>query len=283
MKSEHKRPVSLEDLMRLKRAERPSAEFWPEFEKELRAKQLAALVVHEPWWRTFPLRAWSGLARYHLPLGASAVLALTFLSVKEYRSGQLEPGSIPNAGAAEIKEVALAAGPMATDPRDFSPQTESSVVRASENERVEYTTDARAMVPEPRSGNVSAMSALVGESAPAENPARDSALARSMNENFPAFNAADAPLNRALLSAPHGFESRAMPARAVDPLAQVTPPTQVRRDRFRGTALPASAAAPAGVNRSSDRLVSRLSDDRLYDSMSRYAFGGEKVSLMLKF
>jgi len=36
--------VTLEDLLCLKRAERPPPEFWSEFERELRQKQLAALV-----------------------------------------------------------------------------------------------------------------------------------------------------------------------------------------------------------------------------------------------
>ena len=45
MKSDHQKPVSLEDLLRLKRAERPAPEFWVQFERELRAKQLAALVT----------------------------------------------------------------------------------------------------------------------------------------------------------------------------------------------------------------------------------------------
>ena len=42
MNQENKRPVTLEDLLRLKRAERPAAEFWVRFDRELRAKQEAA-------------------------------------------------------------------------------------------------------------------------------------------------------------------------------------------------------------------------------------------------
>jgi hypothetical protein len=42
--SESKRPIQIEDILRLKRAERPPAEFWGEFDRQLRAKQLAALV-----------------------------------------------------------------------------------------------------------------------------------------------------------------------------------------------------------------------------------------------
>ena len=68
--------MTLEDILRLKRAERPSAEFWSQFDRELRVKQLAALVEKRPWWRTISLgRILGGVRRFHLPLGATAVLA----------------------------------------------------------------------------------------------------------------------------------------------------------------------------------------------------------------
>ena len=44
MKHDGKRSVSLEDLLRLKRAERPPESYWADFDRQLRAKQLAALV-----------------------------------------------------------------------------------------------------------------------------------------------------------------------------------------------------------------------------------------------
>ena len=106
MKPAPQKSVSLEDLLRLKRAERPSAEFWPQFERELRAKQLAALVVRRPWWRTLPARAMVGLSRYHLPLGATAVLALTFLSVREYRTAAPERTVSPLVGEAPVAVAA---------------------------------------------------------------------------------------------------------------------------------------------------------------------------------
>lgn len=47
----HSPKPSLEEVIRIKRAERPPAEFWQRFEQELRAKQLAAIVAPRPWWR----------------------------------------------------------------------------------------------------------------------------------------------------------------------------------------------------------------------------------------
>ena len=79
--------VSLEQLLRLKRAERPAPEFWHQFERELRVKQLAAIVEPRPWWAPF-IRISTKVARYQLPVGATAILALTFLTVQEYQQPQ---------------------------------------------------------------------------------------------------------------------------------------------------------------------------------------------------
>ena len=64
--------VTLEDLLRFKRAERPAPEFWAGFETQLKQRQLAA-AIHEqhPWWR-------AALPRFAiaLPVGATAALAI---------------------------------------------------------------------------------------------------------------------------------------------------------------------------------------------------------------
>src|SRR6185503_11573841 len=81
--NQEKRPITLEDIIRLKRAERPPAEFWTDFDRELRAKQLAALVEKRPWWRGVPRVSFS---RFRLLLGASAVLAITFIALRDYKT-----------------------------------------------------------------------------------------------------------------------------------------------------------------------------------------------------
>src|SRR5687767_38515 len=85
MKPESNRPITIEDLLRLKRAERPPADFWATFDRELRAKQLAALVAKRPWWQRLPT-AFSGLKRFRVPLGATAVVATAFFSVRDYQA-----------------------------------------------------------------------------------------------------------------------------------------------------------------------------------------------------
>lgn len=75
------RPPSLEDLLRLKRAERPDADFWQDFERGLRQKQLASIVEPKPWWlglslfaRKVPVAGWAASA------GAAALFALVSVS-----------------------------------------------------------------------------------------------------------------------------------------------------------------------------------------------------------
>lgn len=84
-------PVTLEQLLQLKRAERPAAEFWTKFDAELRQKQLAALVQRRSWWQELPLLF---ARRAYLPIGAAAVLTFTFVSVRYYTPNHVELGGI---------------------------------------------------------------------------------------------------------------------------------------------------------------------------------------------
>ena len=75
----HRQP-SLEDLLRLKRAERPDADFWKDFEHGLRQKQLAAIVEPKPWWLglsllfgKIPAAGWGATA---ISAGAAAAFAI---------------------------------------------------------------------------------------------------------------------------------------------------------------------------------------------------------------
>jgi hypothetical protein len=78
--------VTVEDLLRLKQSERPAPEFWNQFERELRAKQLAAIIEKRPWWVTLRLpQAMRYAARFQALVGAAAVMALSLVAVPEYR------------------------------------------------------------------------------------------------------------------------------------------------------------------------------------------------------
>ena len=79
--SPHRSKVTIEDLLHLKRAERPAAEFWSNFERELRQKQLTALLEKRPWWQELPQLF---VRRAYFPIGATAIVGFTLLSVKYY-------------------------------------------------------------------------------------------------------------------------------------------------------------------------------------------------------
>lgn len=76
---EQKSAVTLEDLLRLKRAERPNSEFWSNFERELRQKQLTALVQKRRWWHDLPVML---SRRVYVPAGAAAIVAFTLVTVR---------------------------------------------------------------------------------------------------------------------------------------------------------------------------------------------------------
>ncbi len=85
--------VTVEDLLHLKRAERPRPEFWAGFEAELRTKQLAALVERKPWWNDLSVIA-GRFGWLRLPVGATAALALTLISVHQYTQPDVQPSVV---------------------------------------------------------------------------------------------------------------------------------------------------------------------------------------------
>jgi hypothetical protein len=100
--TDHHHKLTVEDLLRLKRAERPPVEFWARFESDLRQRQLVALLDRRPWWHALLAR------RVYLPVGATAVLAFTLLSVRYYA-----PVSVALTEGRPT-DVAEAAGPVRT-------------------------------------------------------------------------------------------------------------------------------------------------------------------------
>ena len=194
MKSDHQKPVTLEDLLRLKRAERPSPEFWSQFERELRAKQLAALVVRRPWWQTLPGRAFAGLSRYHLPLGATAVLALTFFSVREYQTTTPSPSALPVA-LDETMSPAVAPALPAVAAMGVSSAPAAPEPASADSAATDETPAAGVVSLADTAGSerVSAMAALIGGAS--ESTIVSSPSSRSIAENFAAAHVLN-PLGR---------------------------------------------------------------------------------------
>lgn len=277
MKPESKRPISIEDLLRLKRAERPPAEFWDEFDRSLRAKQLAALVEKRPWWQDVS-RVFAGFKLYHLPIAATAVAVVAFISLRDNSGGKAahESASVTHEGAAiasqpsvtasrENVAVAVAAQPAETPPavaavESINPSA-SGIMLAS-----------AATAP----GELSRMIPLIG--APVIEGAQDaqSPSARAIAANLASVRGTEPLLARTLLN--NVAAADLQPAsRAAEPLQQITPPGDRRRSNIL-TAMVTMASIET-PSRNGDRVATRLSEDELYDRIHRFGARGNSVSM----
>jgi hypothetical protein len=279
MSHEPKRPVTIEDLLRLKSAERPPAEFWERFDRELRAKQLAALVQKRPWWQNLPRLA-TGWRRYHFPLGATAVLAVTFITLRD--SSPVTPAPTPGA----VRQLSVAVAPATAI------EVMPVAIDASKSDFVAnlVSADARAhgwSVQSVQHADAPADPGLLVSSAAAESetPAELAPSARYIAANFAAARASDPVIGRGLLGAA-AVDGRPQMARSptVEPLAQMTPPGDVRRRAFISAMTVAASTDMSNrtlSNRAGERATRELSDDRMNDSIRRFNAKADRFSLKL--
>jgi hypothetical protein len=282
MNPDSKRPITIEDLLRLKRAERPPAEFWNEFDRALRAKQLAALVEKRPWWQTMP-RVFSGFRRYHIPIGASAIIAVTFFAFRENSAtsaAQREQSSVQPTGVASTTLPAVA--------REV--RTEGVATSAKSEPRAQNVyaagESARAAVPPTvmasdglAPSNPTRILPLI--SAPSTELMQEelSPSARAIAENLASVRGTEPVLGRSLLASTGGLEARSNSRITVEPLQQIMPPSDRRRSNLL-TAMVSMASLETPM-RTNDRTVSRLSQEELYDRFHR--FDARASSLNMKF
>jgi hypothetical protein len=267
--------VTLEDLLRLKRAERPPAEFWTQFDRDMRIKQLAAIVEPRPWWAPL-IRVGSRVSRYQLPVGATAILALTLVTVSEYRLPQNEATFVPAVAQTTLDAMpgpALSA-PVAANAAD---QVAADAVTAE--------TSVGSVVTEQRT-----LDALPGQIAQAVSQPQSaenadsrrnefSASARSIEANLAAVKANEPELARLMDSMP-GIQNRSVAtnrAPAVDPLAHMQSPSDSRRARLLASVLPTSTYS--SDRRTTARVDRDLTDERLYESVSRFGVQGSKLAI----
>jgi hypothetical protein len=263
MNETERRPkVTLEDLLQLKRAERPPVEFWTEFDRTLRAKQLAAIVETRPWWRTWTAR--KALVRVCMPLGASALLAISFSSVRV-------AGVKPQKNIAVNSEVAAQAPIVLRD----SVATQEIPVPATTSQVVAMTE------PEPQRNDFSGNLASVKMTQPTGIPGATSPeqLLTSGTATVKAAGQALAQLVglEDFMGAPQA-NSRST---VVEPLTQVATPRDNRRTRllaYSATFDP-HAADSSAATRSRERVTHRLSDEAIYDSITRLGLSGDRVSI----
>jgi hypothetical protein len=289
MKSDRNRPISIEDLLRLKCAERPPPEFWATFDQQLRAKQLAALVAKRPWWQRLPrvLPAFSRY-RYHLPLGATAVLAITFITLHEFGSApratvrqphvQPVPTAADSGVALKTSSARLATATVAQHvepPVPVPSLIQSAIEPTSTSAAPAETLASAATAP----GELARMIPLLG--APAAEPVNDtSPAARTIAENLAGVQTNEPLANRGLLATTHGFDAgnvAARPAAAVEPLQQLTPPSDTRRSRIL-TAMVAMTSMDMSA-RVTERTASRIDEERLYERVRRFGAQGDRLNV----
>jgi len=266
-----KRPITVEDLLRLKRAERPPAEFWTQFDRELRAKQLAALVEKRPWWRTLP-NPLAGLRRYHLPLGATAILVVTFVATRDFSpASSSTPVTVASAEASAPAAIATVAAPAENEPAGASTTLANVTIedRATlEPARTEAVASADVAVTRQIS--------LLSEGARSTEELTPSAA--YIAAKLAAAQAAEPAVARGLLTV-RGFDTR-VPARPqIEPLAQMASPAERRTAR-----LSSAMVTPfASENRASavSENVSRRMGDRVYgdDEIRRLSATGNSLGL----
>ena len=116
---------TLEELLRFKRAERPAPEFWAEFDRGLRQKQLAALMKRpQGWARVRPVFVRS--LRWIAPATAAVAVALVVVQMPlstASRKAAVEIVTLP------VRTVPVAAAPVVAAVETL--QVETAAVQAS--------------------------------------------------------------------------------------------------------------------------------------------------------
>lgn len=225
------RKPTLEELLRVKRAERPPAEFWKRFEDELRAKQLAAIVAPHRWWQ--PLSALVPGRRSAAFAGVGAAVAVAFAAYVRYPSTQ---GSVAS-------QVAVTSRP---EPSAMPAQKPDLLVA---NSVVEM-----ASVPSPAAPVQPVAAALAAE------PARETSLAASLaNPVVIKFSEIQVPppqtaMELALPSASLAFAANLRKeAGSPEPLAAIATPRAQRLANVTELAMMALPAPSLARNRDTPR------------------------------
>jgi|CZKI01.1.fsa_nt_gi hypothetical protein len=263
------RKITVQDLLRLKRAERPAPEFWARFESEMRAKQLAAIVVKRPWWDGAS-RVLGILYRHQLPFGAAAALALAWMGV-HYAGGVSPTGRAVPAGAAG--PAALARVP--------APAARVAAVAIAQHEKVEISAVQAAQSQQPVVDSNASHLTMAPVAAQTESSSK-TPFADGIGATLVDFRETGSdPIKRDVFGSDREFEASVSSMRqpVAEPLAQVDPSGE-RLERLLAPALPAYSSS-SSRSLAGDRMKQKASYDRMYESMDRYGTGG--MSLEFRF
>jgi hypothetical protein len=254
MKRDINQKITVEDLIRLKKAERPPVEFWARFESEIRAKQLSAIVSKRPWWDGIS-RVYAVVNRHHLPFGAAAALALTFAGVR-YIGGHPEPIETPRL---------LTVQPMAAH---IVPVRAAQVVEtpARPQEEVELASREVSPVREAVVAEVARAPAAKSTEFESRPPFADGIAITLADFREPATSYG----SQSVFGTDRDFEPSAASSRPAlsEPLARMDPSAE-RRARLLAPALPAYASANQRTVAGDWMKERSSSDDRMYESMDQ--------------
>ncbi len=259
-------PMKLEDLLRLKRAERPAEDFWNDFERELRAKQLSAIVKKESAWKTWFL-ALPKWGRLGLPAAtAAASLGLVLWTT---RAPQTTPGAITQ----ETPAPAMAENTFAREPLDRAPGDNLSPAPVmARAEAKPALVAAQNLMP-----NVSLV-ALIDQPTAAEQEILID-LTRELAAALPP------PLSGETLSVTDNkLQTLAKPA--LETILDLPAEQSPRKERLIALASYETGRKDARGSTSSgsfsrERLTRRLTSDALIESFSRLDMSGDRV--LIKF
>jgi hypothetical protein len=263
MKRDTEQKITVEDLLRLKRAERPPPEFWSTFESQIRAKQLSAIVSKRPWWDGFS-RVFAVVNRHQLSLGGAAAVALAFAGFR-YMGGHSEPVRAPQV-ATTVRPAAVVAT-VAAVPARVAPQIAPV---AAPREEVELAAEETAPAPRPvvteTESHITQAPAVAPGDGSTRAPFADGIAITLADFREPASDYA----KPAVFGSDRDFETSIAPAHqpVSEPLATMDPAAE-RRARLLAPAFPSYASGNARALASDWMKQRASSDDRMYESMDR--------------
>jgi hypothetical protein len=273
--------VSLEDILRLKRAERPDAEFWVEFEDQLRHKQLAAIVDKRPWWRRFSS---AGIAKFSLPLGATVIVAFTLFTFRDRSAPTVDANGALIASAVSSPS---AVAPIA--PATPTITTRELVVALENNSPAETRSSSTSGHAATASSSNRLMIEGVDVVAPREDTGEPSlaqvilGIPGAMESDARPQYQKEADALLASVNMLEGTRAQTISSLDVRSEPEVATPRDDRRARLLASVnsdeLGDMVSGNSGVARSRDRIASRLTEQSLYDSIRRLGLNGDSVSI----
>ncbi len=282
MKSEKKpnTKVTLDDLFALKRAERPPEDFWQGFQRDFHVRQRAEAVEPKRWWFVLP-RIFAGFSRYQMPLGATAVLAVTFVSFRDYQEPGFEVAYTPPvpAPAVVVEPAAFVPEPIAIATAPIE-QAESEAI-FEEVGVVETQLVSAVSTPASVPGELSTMVVWAGPALKASDviPASPTPSERSIAANLATVEAEQVQVGR-LLGEPELNLTAAITQ--TDSLSKVSVPEPTRERLFvyQRSLEDFTIDRDSQSGRDTHSLIAdRIQNDELYESVSRVSAGGNHLTL----